>query len=85
LVLGGRYLLSADNHSSVNGIREFARSQSAEVIYAPLRAADLRLDCEALRAELDRPAAGPRGLASTFADAHRLVQFVGEFVNRPAG
>ena len=32
-----RYLLTADNHNSVNGIREFARSHDATVTYMPLR------------------------------------------------
>ena len=33
---GGRLLLTADNHNSVNGIREFAQSRGARVDYAPL-------------------------------------------------
>ena len=33
---GGRYLLTADNHNSVNGIREFAAGKGAAVDYAPL-------------------------------------------------
>ncbi len=49
---GGRLLLSADNHNSVNGIREFARAKGALVDYAPLAAADLRLDDAALEALL---------------------------------
>src|SRR5579859_391827 len=35
---GGRYLLTADNHNSVNGIREFARRRGADVVYAPIEA-----------------------------------------------
>ncbi|MEZ5403701.1 MAG: aminotransferase class V-fold PLP-dependent enzyme [Bryobacteraceae bacterium] len=45
---GCRYLAAADNHNSVNGIREFARARGASVGYAPLRAPELRLDREAL-------------------------------------
>jgi selenocysteine lyase/cysteine desulfurase len=33
---GSRLVLSADNHNSVNGIREIARGRRAEVAYAPL-------------------------------------------------
>jgi selenocysteine lyase/cysteine desulfurase len=41
---GGRYLLTFDNHNSVNGIREFARARGARVDYAPLTVPDLRVD-----------------------------------------
>jgi molybdenum cofactor sulfurtransferase len=41
---GSRYLLTFDNHNSVNGIREFARARGAVVTYAPLAMPDLRLD-----------------------------------------
>ncbi len=33
---GGRFLLTADNHNSVNGLREFAAAGGAEVAYVPL-------------------------------------------------
>ena len=32
---GGRFLLTADNHNSVNGLREFAQAHGAEVAYVP--------------------------------------------------
>jgi len=38
----GDLVLSADNHNSVNGLREYARRARADVVYAPL-AGDLRL------------------------------------------
>ena len=47
---GGRLLLSADNHNSVNGIREFAAARGASVSYAPLTAPELRLDMPRLEA-----------------------------------
>jgi molybdenum cofactor sulfurtransferase len=59
---GSRLLLTADNHNSVNGIREFARSRSAAVEYVPMRRADLRLDLPAVQAALDRAQPGPRHL-----------------------
>jgi selenocysteine lyase/cysteine desulfurase len=40
---GSRLVLSADNHNSVNGIREYARVRGAEIAYVPLDA-ELRLD-----------------------------------------
>jgi molybdenum cofactor sulfurtransferase len=51
---GGRYLLTFDNHNSVNGIREFARSKGALVSYVPITAPDLRVDDELLLHHLDR-------------------------------
>ena len=46
---GGRYVLTADNHNSVNGIREFARARGAALDYAPLTLPDLRIDRDRLR------------------------------------
>jgi molybdenum cofactor sulfurtransferase len=40
---GSRYVLTSDNHNSVNGIREFARTRGAEVKYLPLNET-LRVD-----------------------------------------
>jgi molybdenum cofactor sulfurtransferase len=51
---GGRYLISTDNHNSVNGIREFARAQGAATVYVPLVPETLRLDRAFLSAELER-------------------------------
>jgi selenocysteine lyase/cysteine desulfurase len=61
---GSRLLLSADNHNSVNGIREFARAKGAAVDYAPLTVPELRLDGPALDRLL--AAADPAG-ATLFA------------------
>lgn len=41
---GSQYLLTFDNHNSVNGIREFAQAKGAVVTYAPLTRPDLRID-----------------------------------------
>ena len=49
---GGRYLLTFDNHNSVNGIREFAHAKGASVAYAPLLTPGLQLDTEQLDALL---------------------------------
>jgi selenocysteine lyase/cysteine desulfurase len=46
---GSSLLLTADNHNSVNGIREFACAKGATVAYAPLTTPELRIDRERLR------------------------------------
>jgi selenocysteine lyase/cysteine desulfurase len=50
---GDRYLLTFDNHNSVNGIREFARSRGAVTTYAPIVLPDLHIDEDQLRADLE--------------------------------
>ena len=50
----GNYLLTFDNHNSVNGIREYARSKGAKVTYTPVLMPDMRLDEEALLHNLDQ-------------------------------
>jgi selenocysteine lyase/cysteine desulfurase len=49
----GNYLLTFDNHNSVNGIREFAHHRGATVTYVPLIPPDLRVDAERLRKALE--------------------------------
>ena len=49
---GGCFALTADNHNSVNGIREFATAKNADVVYLPLEPTDLRLDRAAALAVL---------------------------------
>src|SRR5579875_1998328 len=44
---GGQYLLTYDNHNSVNGIREFAREKGATFRYVPISDPELRIDAEA--------------------------------------
>ncbi|MBI1793125.1 MAG: aminotransferase class V-fold PLP-dependent enzyme [Chloroflexi bacterium] len=45
---GGHYLLTFDNHNSVNGIREFAHARGAEVTYIPVVLPDMRVDASSL-------------------------------------
>ncbi|MCB8949159.1 MAG: aminotransferase class V-fold PLP-dependent enzyme [Ardenticatenaceae bacterium] len=45
---GSQYVLTYDNHNSVNGIREFARGKGASFTYVPLTTPDLRIDEAAL-------------------------------------
>lgn len=51
---GGTYLLTFDNHNSVNGIREFARTKGATVTYLPITLPDLRVDPQTLAAALEQ-------------------------------
>ena len=53
-VEGSRFLLTFDNHNSVNGIREFARGKGATFDYVPITLPDLRLDMAALEAHMAR-------------------------------
>jgi len=53
---GSCYLVSYDNHNSVNGIREFARRAAADVVYVPVRQPELRLDESLVRQSLRAPA-----------------------------
>jgi selenocysteine lyase/cysteine desulfurase len=59
---GGRYLLTFDNHNSVNGIREFARSHGAKVTYVPMVLPDMRVDEGSLAAALEEPTEGHNSL-----------------------
>jgi molybdenum cofactor sulfurtransferase len=59
---GDRYLLTFDNHNSVNGIREFARAKGAAVTYAPVLPPDMRIDAETLAAHLADAHAGAHNL-----------------------
>lgn len=61
---GGRFLLLADNHNSVNGIREFACAKGSDVDYAPLTVPELRVDHPKLTALLDK---ADRSRANLFA------------------
>ncbi len=47
-------LLTADNHNSINGMREYAAAQDAEVRYLPLTEGEERIDAAALMAALPR-------------------------------
>lgn len=51
---GDRYLLTVDNHNSVNGIRVFAESKGASVSYIPMISPELRVDEEKLEFYLDQ-------------------------------
>ena len=50
----GQYLLTFDNHNSVNGIREFARCCDAKITYSPIDPETLRINADELQANLDK-------------------------------
>jgi selenocysteine lyase/cysteine desulfurase len=62
---GDRFLLTFDNHNSVNGIREFARARGAETTYVPSVPPDLRVDEEIL----------PRYLTEVGGEHHNLFAY----------
>jgi selenocysteine lyase/cysteine desulfurase len=55
---GCHYLLTFDNHNSVNGIREFAHVKGADVTYIPVLLPDMRVDEIMLATYLDMETAG---------------------------
>jgi selenocysteine lyase/cysteine desulfurase len=70
---GSRYLLTFDNHNSVNGIREFAHTKGAEVTYIPVTLPDMRVDTGSLETSLDL---GPaRGRDKGIADKNNLFAY----------
>jgi len=54
----GEYLLTFDNHNSVNGIREFARGKGASLTYVPILLPEMRVDEKDLDAHLQTPGTG---------------------------
>ena len=51
---GGEYLLTFDNHNSVNGIREFSRARGCPTTYVPIVLPDMRVDEGELASHLER-------------------------------
>ncbi len=81
-VPGGRFLLTFDNHNSVNGIREFARAHGAETVYVPVVPPDLRLNEDTLAAQVGSLSAGYPGLfaypaQSNFSGAQHSLAWIG--------
>jgi selenocysteine lyase/cysteine desulfurase len=57
-----QYLLTFDNHNSVNGIREFARARGAAIHYAPVNPPEMRIDDAKLAALLEMADPNPHNL-----------------------
>ncbi|MCL4296801.1 MAG: aminotransferase class V-fold PLP-dependent enzyme [Anaerolineae bacterium] len=80
---GDPYLLTFDNHNSVNGIREFARAKGAQVIYAPVLPPDLYIDADRLAACLDLARPGGHNLLaypaqSNFSGVQHSLEWIGQ-------
>ncbi|MGZ9220914.1 MAG: aminotransferase class V-fold PLP-dependent enzyme [Anaerolineales bacterium] len=80
---GGRYLLTFDNHNSVNGIREFAHARGADVTYIPIALPDMRVDASHLDRELARPSKSGYNLfaypaQSNFSSVKHPLEWIGE-------
>jgi selenocysteine lyase/cysteine desulfurase len=78
---GAHYLLTFDNHNSVNGIREFAHARGAEVSYIPLALPDMRVDAASLpdyfaRARNGRPALFAYPAQSNFSSVQHPLEWV---------
>jgi selenocysteine lyase/cysteine desulfurase len=58
----GAFLLTFDNHNSVNGIREFARARHSPVTYIPIVLPEMRVDEAELYQYLDAPSKGGQRL-----------------------
>ncbi len=56
---GDRFLLTFDNHNSVNGIREYARARGATTTYVPLVLPETRVDENELMCMLDELPGSP--------------------------
>ncbi|MDL4776565.1 aminotransferase class V-fold PLP-dependent enzyme [Actinomadura xylanilytica] len=80
---GARLVLTADNHNSVNGIREYARARGARVTYVPACPPDLRAREEDVVAAFGQGAPdGRRGLLafpaqSNFTGVQHPLSWVG--------
>ena len=80
---GDRYLLTFDNHNSVNGIREFARAKGATVTYVPVVPPELRVDSGKLRAQLAQTRPGGHHLfaypaQSNFSGVQHSLEWINE-------
>ncbi len=79
----GRYLLTFDNHNSVNGIREFAHARGAGVTYIPVALPDMRADESGLRRELAQPSKNGHNLfaypaQSNFSSVQHPLEWIDE-------
>jgi len=80
---GGQYLLTFDNHNSINGIREFARAKGASVTYVPVMPPELRLDENRLAGGLGDAQAGSNNLfaypiQSNFSGVQHPLEWIAE-------
>ena len=84
---GSTFLLTFDNHNSVNGIREFARARGAQTVYVPVVPPDMRADAGTLVERLEVLASpGPNLFAypaqSNFSGVQHPLEWVGRAQER---
>ena len=80
---GDQYLLTFDNHNSVNGIREFARARGGQTNYVPVVLPDMRVDEAQLADYLDRARPGGHNLfaypaQSNFSGVQHPLEWIGQ-------
>ncbi|OGO22817.1 MAG: hypothetical protein A2Y54_10725, partial [Chloroflexi bacterium RBG_16_51_16] len=80
---GGRYLLTFDNHNSVNGIREFAHARGAEVTYIPIALPEMRVVDSMLDEQLANSNPGANNLfaypaQSNFSSVQHPLDWIGK-------
>lgn len=80
---GSHFLLTFDNHNSVNGIREFAHARGAEVSYIPIALPDMRVDGSSLQGYLEAGrGAGPKLFAYPAQSNFSAVQHPLEWIDQ---
>jgi len=77
-----KFLLTFDNHNSVNGIREFARAKDAGTVYVPMELPEMRVDEERLACLLEEPGSGANLFAYPAQSNFSGVQHPLEWVER---
>jgi molybdenum cofactor sulfurtransferase len=75
------YLLTFDNHNSVNGIREYARARGASISYVPVKLPDMRIDTIELENFLNKSKTGANNLfaypaQSNFSGAQHSLEWI---------
>jgi selenocysteine lyase/cysteine desulfurase len=78
---GDEFLLTFDNHNSVNGIREFDRMRGARTTYVPVEPPEMRVKEEVLDRFLDRARPGGHNLfaypaQSNFSGAQHPLEWI---------
>jgi selenocysteine lyase/cysteine desulfurase len=74
---GTRFVLTADNHNSVNGLRRFAHSRHAASRYIPLTAPDLRVSDHDLEKALSGRGLFAYPAQSNFSGVRHPLEWVG--------
>jgi molybdenum cofactor sulfurtransferase len=82
---GKRFVLTFDNHNSVNGIREYARAAGAEIAYIPVLPPDLRVEAATVTAALEqgvRPGLFAFPAQSNFSGVQHDLSWIAEAQSR---